>query len=402
LKFFQHDTDSIQNRKLRKVLRIHGAVGYGVWWALLEQLYAADEAGFQIIADDLWMEDMAERLHLSDNRTLTRVFDTFAQTGLISAQAWAEKLLFCEQAVHRGDAYAQKKLKAAQKKRAQRAGSKELEPPAPLLSLQRPSPVPPMSPICPQGQEGDRSGQIEKVQMSPPQISDLDLDIQISDLPDPVFKKTSLSEKSAIAKRDQTPRRQKKNGAEEVYSNLEDREKFEKSWVWYCSRLKQVEPDKQGRVPSPGSKLAAARSWREHIELPGKIEQFRYGAAKFDFRQIGIPHFCRFLSGGLWDASDTVNGTQVVNDFIGTLLEPSDSNPGAYDWESHPHKDEWFQLLKKSPSRFMTVNGVYDQERYAFYQHFRHQAEAEISASLAANGGRDPRSTRDGYQPLVA
>jgi hypothetical protein len=109
VKFFQHDTNARTNRKIRKVIRTHGAVGYAIWWALLEELHLADEEGWQLKADDLWLEGVAESLCISDCRTLVRVFDAFADVGLISKQLWEEHYLYSEAIVVRGDAYVKKK-----------------------------------------------------------------------------------------------------------------------------------------------------------------------------------------------------------------------------------------------------------------------------------------------------
>jgi hypothetical protein len=48
-------------------------------------------------------------LHLSDDRTLIRVFDTFASVGLISQQLWAEKTIHVNGISERGDSYVRQK-----------------------------------------------------------------------------------------------------------------------------------------------------------------------------------------------------------------------------------------------------------------------------------------------------
>lgn len=113
MKYFQHDTNARTNRKIRKVLRTHGPTGLAIWWALLEELYQADETGFQIEADELWLETLAESLCISDHRTLIRVFDTFADVGLIAAQLWAEHSLHVGGIQGRSDRYTQKKAQNA-------------------------------------------------------------------------------------------------------------------------------------------------------------------------------------------------------------------------------------------------------------------------------------------------
>lgn len=125
MKWFKHDTDSLRNRKIRKVIRTHGVTGYAIWFALLEKIYEA-EGDFQILADELWLEDLAEDLKISDYRVLIRVLDTFADVGLISSQLWqGEHLIFCEAIAERGDAYIDKRAKEAEKKRRQRNTKKE-------------------------------------------------------------------------------------------------------------------------------------------------------------------------------------------------------------------------------------------------------------------------------------
>lgn len=115
MKYFTHDTNSRENRKLWKVIKTHGMTGYGIWWALLEELYQAEDNGFCINADDLWLERFADDLRLSDYRTLVRVFDTFAEVGLIDKQLWQEHTLFVSAVIERGDRYVQRK--AATKER---------------------------------------------------------------------------------------------------------------------------------------------------------------------------------------------------------------------------------------------------------------------------------------------
>jgi hypothetical protein len=94
MKWFQHDTNMLRNRKVRKLLREHGIAGYGIWCVLLEKLHA-EEGSFQIVADPLWLEDLAEDLKISGDQDFCRVFDTMAEVGLIDRQLWGEKIIYC-------------------------------------------------------------------------------------------------------------------------------------------------------------------------------------------------------------------------------------------------------------------------------------------------------------------
>ena len=128
MKWFKHDTDSLRNRKIRKVVRTHGPTGYAIWFALLEKLYD-EEGAFQIVADELWLEDLCDDLKIGDYRTLIRVFDTFAEVGLISRQLWeGEHIIYCEALAERGDGYLVKRIKETEKKRNQRAKKALLSP----------------------------------------------------------------------------------------------------------------------------------------------------------------------------------------------------------------------------------------------------------------------------------
>jgi hypothetical protein len=121
MRFFNHETKAHQDSKIRKVIRTHGVTGYGIYWLLLEKLYSEDDLGFQIEANELWLEDFAESLHISDYRTLIRVFDTFSEVGLISKQLWQEHILYSDAIAQRGDNYVQKKIYEREKKRKQRS-----------------------------------------------------------------------------------------------------------------------------------------------------------------------------------------------------------------------------------------------------------------------------------------
>jgi len=120
MKYFHHDTDARKNRKIRRLIKTHGMVGYGIWWALVEELSLLDREGFQIQAEEMWLEDFAEDLKLTDYRVLIRVFDTLAELRLIDPQLWAEHVVISHGVIERGDGYVKKKAENAERKRRQR------------------------------------------------------------------------------------------------------------------------------------------------------------------------------------------------------------------------------------------------------------------------------------------
>lgn len=125
MKWFRHDTDMHQNPKIKKLIRTHGATGYAFWSVLLEKLYKAEEE-FQIIADELWFEDIAEDLKLGDHRTPIRILDTLSQMGLIDPQLWAEHIIFAPAIAKRGDEYIVKRVQETEKKRRYREKQKAM------------------------------------------------------------------------------------------------------------------------------------------------------------------------------------------------------------------------------------------------------------------------------------
>lgn len=99
MKYFKHDLKARQNRKLWKLIKTHGMTGYGIWWALTEALYLAEEQGFQINADEFWLEYFADELRLSDDTALVQVINTLAQVGLIDLLMWEKQRIISNQQI---------------------------------------------------------------------------------------------------------------------------------------------------------------------------------------------------------------------------------------------------------------------------------------------------------------
>ena len=134
MKFFNHEIGSRKDDQIFELIDIHGLAGYGFFWVILEELYGAEDTGFQIQATNVWMKRLARSLNLTDDRTLVRYFDTLADLGLINKQLWQEHIIYSSGVMERADAYMQRKAKEAEKKRNQRAQA--------LLNIECPLPVP--------------------------------------------------------------------------------------------------------------------------------------------------------------------------------------------------------------------------------------------------------------------
>jgi hypothetical protein len=208
--------------------------------------------------------------------------------GLIDAQLWAEHIIFAPSIAKRGDQYTVKRVQETQKKQRYREKKR-------LMSTV--------------DSEGTR-GQIAVLSTSytdPYSESD----------PNSKPEKTKEEDPNRDCSRNQKapPSKNKLKGSDAIYATLAELDKFEKSWQWYCDRLKSIPPDKDGRKVSPGSKVKAAIAWRDFVEATDSIFVFKKSAPRYDFKQIGVPHFERFIRNGLWQI-DLEPVTE--NDFIGT------------------------------------------------------------------------------------
>lgn len=109
MKWFNHDIDTRNDDKIFELIEAHGMMGYGLWWLVVEELYAAEKTGFQIEATETWFKRIAKQANLTDWRSLGRVLDTMAEQKLIDAQLWAEHVIHCPGIIKRADTYVQKK-----------------------------------------------------------------------------------------------------------------------------------------------------------------------------------------------------------------------------------------------------------------------------------------------------
>ena len=93
MKYFKHDLTARDDDKIFELVETHGMQGYGIWWALLEELYKAEDQGFRVEATDTWFKRLSKQLNLTDWRTLIRTLDTMAELRLIDPQLWAEHVI---------------------------------------------------------------------------------------------------------------------------------------------------------------------------------------------------------------------------------------------------------------------------------------------------------------------
>jgi hypothetical protein len=74
---------------MQQVIAIHGAQSYGLWWLLLEEVYAEERTG-ALKSDELLIEFLSEISCMDDTAEITRIIEAFVSAGLIDKQLWAD------------------------------------------------------------------------------------------------------------------------------------------------------------------------------------------------------------------------------------------------------------------------------------------------------------------------
>lgn len=384
MKYFSHDSDVRRNSKVRRLIKAHGMQGYGVWWALIEELATRDRSGFQICADKCWLEDFAEDTKINDHRIVIRIFDTLAELNLISRQLWEEGVIFCQGLFERGDAYMKNKAKTAERKRKQRAreSQQQKEGEVDLQSVNSAN-VTAMSRVTLPMSQGVTPAKTDPYTDPDPE-EDQDLDQDLLKKPGSVWCETgvshsdrppsqnasqaepgtespqpsaqpetevqpvespqgsemgSSSEKTTTKKKSKSKLPGRNAKTTEIYASLAYLSRFERFWEWYCSRCNQQPVRRDGSKPSEGRKHLAAIAWRDLIEPmlndpnPAAYERFKAGCRKFDWRKA-IPHAENFIKGGYWESA-LLDGPAPDNEFLveSDSDRPCDAEP---NWVQNP------------------------------------------------------------------
>ena len=349
--FFVHDADASSDRKIRLLSKKHGNDGYATYFRLLEALCHEPGMILSLASPDCG-ELLAEDFHLRDVQHLYKIIQHCAEIGLIDRQIWeSERSIFSHGLYKRYMGRLEDRKSAAQRQRRSRE-AKSLQSKIDNLDalVTRDNPVTSeLSQKCHSTEAEYRITETDPKSKTEPEKEDPNRD--------------------CVSNQKTSPSKSKLKGNDAVYATLADLDKFEKCWTWYCKRLSQLPPDKDGRRASPGSKVKAAIAWRDFIEATNSIYEFKKSAPRYDFTQIGIPHFERFIRNGLWQ-----NGTEstVQNDFIeetpvaiaGGVVDWS-----RYDWSKHPQREAWQrEMLEKHQKFYRKADGSIDQEKSAFYR----------------------------------
>jgi len=77
MKFFKHDISAHDDLKIKKLIRMHGAAGYGAYWYLVERIYANEGLiSGQDVRDELYL------LGIMDDDELQNLMDSFLELDL--------------------------------------------------------------------------------------------------------------------------------------------------------------------------------------------------------------------------------------------------------------------------------------------------------------------------------
>lgn len=120
MKYFQHEIYSRDDDRLFELIEIHGMTGYAAWWIILEELFKAEDNGYQIEATDRFFKKLSKQMNIADWRVWIRLMDTMASVDLIDNQLWQEKTIFSAIIKSHADAYIRKKLANARRQAAYR------------------------------------------------------------------------------------------------------------------------------------------------------------------------------------------------------------------------------------------------------------------------------------------
>ena len=309
MRYFKHDLNAFDDDKVWELVDLQGMQGYGVWWWILEQLYSAEESGFQIHASETWFKRSSKAMNLTDWRTLVRILDTMSEVGLIDSQLWAEHYIYCPGIIKRADAYVSEKVAAKERKRRQRERAKALKEQ--------------------ESHAGVTRDVTEKAESHTTVLTRQDPDPDPD--PDPEESR-SMSPEGGQEK--STGTKEVKNSAFYLKGCAADhRQKFEEWWKWYKARCNDLNS-------SPGSKASAAKEWAV-MEKSFDLEEFRRGCQLW-FKEAQeknnyAPHGYIFLKGKdthvepYWIAAlDNASEASSGSEFMGEGVEAG-SHPDLSD-----------------------------------------------------------------------
>jgi len=95
MKWFRHDVPVRRDDKTWELIDRHSLEGYAIWMIVLEDLHQAARKNCQVVVNDLWVKQTSKTFKIEDG-VLASVLNTLAELDLISADRWAEKVLFSQ------------------------------------------------------------------------------------------------------------------------------------------------------------------------------------------------------------------------------------------------------------------------------------------------------------------
>lgn len=94
MRSFKHKADIRNGDQFWEFVYAHGAFGYGIWWAVVEDLYKAGADDCSITASSTWLKSFSKGLNIDDPGLVLDVVETMAKLDMISKDRWAEKVIY--------------------------------------------------------------------------------------------------------------------------------------------------------------------------------------------------------------------------------------------------------------------------------------------------------------------
>ena len=109
MKWFQHQSDSHTDLKLKGIIREFGMDGYGLWWLACE-LVAQQGKHYKLVCDCDWRDELVEISCLKSEK-VDKILQKFAKINLISEKSFKEGCLAIPKMSRYSDDYSRKRVR---------------------------------------------------------------------------------------------------------------------------------------------------------------------------------------------------------------------------------------------------------------------------------------------------
>ena len=93
MNYFGHSVNTRADESIGFLISKHGAVGYAVWFSLLEELALRQDNLYMVFMTPQWLRGFAASLNL-DSAQIKEIIEYLAKKGLISKELHSQNILF--------------------------------------------------------------------------------------------------------------------------------------------------------------------------------------------------------------------------------------------------------------------------------------------------------------------